>query len=67
MDAQQDSLLNTLSICHEKMQQAAIQEVKDSLLCQLVLTLFPYVPSQEARDKIAEILREYNEEERIPE
>jgi len=61
------SFMNTLSTYHEKMQQAAIQEVKDSLLCQLVLTLFPYVPNQEARDKIGEILQEYNSEDRIPE
>jgi hypothetical protein len=60
-----DYLLRILSECHERMQRASIQETKDSLLCHLVLSLFPYVPSQDARDKIGEILREYNSEERI--
>ena len=60
-----DTFLNTLSTLHERMQRAHAQETKDSTLCQLVLSLFQFVPSQEARDKIAEILREYNSEERI--
>lgn len=58
--------LNTLSRYLEKMQEAQYQETKDSILCQLVLSLLPYVPSPEIREKAKEILREYNSEERIP-
>jgi hypothetical protein len=61
----ESSFLNTLSTFHERMQKAQAQETKDSILCQLVLSLFQFVPNQEIRDKIAEILQEYNSEERI--
>ena len=60
----ENAFLNTLSTCRERMKRAQVQETKDSILCQLVLSLFQFVPSQEARDKIAEILREYNSEDR---
>ena len=56
----EDTLLNKLSAYHKKMQQADTQERKNAILCQLVLILFPLMPSQEVRDDIAEILREYN-------
>ncbi len=61
------SLLNTLSMYQERMKRAQSQATKDSILCQLVLSLFQFIPSQEARDKIKEILQTYNSEERIHE
>ena len=63
----EESFLNMLSTYHKRMEQAKHQETKDSILCQLVLSLFQFVSSQEARDKIKEILQAYNSEERMPE
>src|SRR5438309_1465479 len=64
-DMDEASFLNTLSTYHDRMKQARVQETKDSIICQLVLPLLHFVPSQEIRDKFKEILQEYNSEERI--
>lgn len=60
MNEQEQAKLNALSKYLEKMQEAQYEETKDSILCQLVLSLLSYVPSAEIRDKAKEILREYN-------
>lgn len=65
MNEQEQAKLNILSVYLEKMQQARHQETKDSILCQLVLSLLPYVPSPEIQEKAKEILQEYNSEDRI--
>lgn len=63
----EESLLNILATHHKWMKQAQRQETKDNVICQLVMLLRQFVPSNEAQDKIEEILREYNSEDRIPE
>lgn len=65
MTEQEQAKLNILCIYLEKMQKARHQETKDSILCQLVLSLLSYVPSAEIREKAKEILQEYNSEERL--
>ncbi len=63
MTTQEQAMLNKLSIYIEKMQQAQVQETKDTILCQLVLSLLNFVPNPEIRDKALDILQEYNSEE----
>ena len=63
MTTQEQAMLNKLSIYIEKMQQAQVQETKDTILCQLVLSLLNFVPNPEIRDKALAILQEYNSEE----
>lgn len=60
----EEGFLRILSMFHEKMQQTQHQEIKDMILCQLVCSLLQFVPSERVREKIKEILIEYNSQER---